>query len=48
MAVLFENFVRNFYKQHTKYRVGREDIRWNLIARDSLGCQAPTEDADGH
>ena len=34
MAVLFENFVRNFYRQHTKYRVGREDIRWNLIARD--------------
>ena len=34
MAVLFENFVRNFYRQHTKYRVGREDIRWKLIARD--------------
>ena len=34
MAVLFENFVRNFYKQHTKYHVHREDIRWNLSARD--------------
>ena len=34
MAALFENFVRNFYRQHTEYRVGREDIRWNLIARD--------------
>ena len=34
MEMLFENFVRNFYKRHTKYRVGREDIRWNLIARD--------------
>ena len=34
MAVLFENFVRNFYRQHTQYRVRREDIRWNLIARD--------------
>ena len=34
MAVLFENFVRNFYRQHTQYRVRREDIRWNLIACD--------------
>ena len=36
MWVLFENFVRNFYRQHTKskYRVRREDIRWNLIPRD--------------
>ena len=34
MAVLFENFVRNFYRRHTEYRVRREDIRWNLIARD--------------
>ena len=36
MAVLFENFVRNFYRQHTNYRVRREDIRWNLIARAPL------------
>ena len=35
MAVLFENFVRNFYRRHTQYRVKREDIRWKLIARDS-------------
>ena len=34
MAVLFENFVRNFYREHTNYRVRREDIQWNLIARD--------------
>lgn len=36
MEVLFENFVRNFYKQHTRsrYSVRREYIRWNLIARD--------------
>lgn len=36
MEVLFENFVRNFYKQHTRsrYSVGREYIQWNLIARD--------------
>ena len=36
MEVLFENFVRNFYRQHTRsqYSVGREYIRWKLIARD--------------
>ena len=36
MWVLFENFVRNFYRQHTKskYRVHREDIWWNLSPRD--------------
>lgn len=34
MAVLFESFVRNFYQRHTEYRVKREDIRWNLTARD--------------
>ncbi len=34
MAVLFEKFVRNFYRKHTNYRVRREDIQWNLIAQD--------------
>ena len=34
MAVLFENFVRNFYRTHTNYCVRREDIQWNLTARD--------------
>ena len=35
MAMLFENFVRNFYSRHaTKYDARREDIRWKLIARD--------------
>ena len=50
MALLFENFVRNFYRQHTKskYRVHREDIRWNLSPRDPSDCQAPAEDADRH
>lgn len=28
MAILFENFVRNFYRVHTDYRVKREDIYW--------------------
>ena len=34
MAMLFENFVRNFCRRHTKYRVRREDIQWKLTARD--------------
>lgn len=34
MAVLFENFVRNFYRTHTNYGARREDIQWNLIAQD--------------
>jgi len=28
MAILFENFVRNFYRIHTSYDVKREDIYW--------------------
>jgi 5-methylcytosine-specific restriction enzyme subunit McrC len=34
MAVLFEDFVRNFYRVHTDYRVKREDIYWSWIAGD--------------
>lgn len=41
MAVLFESFIRNFYKREAKsvcgadlVKVGREDIRWKLIPFD--------------
>lgn len=31
MAYVFENFVRNFYKhEQNKYKVAREDIKWNI------------------
>lgn len=36
MAILFENFVRNFYRVHTSYRVKREDIYWRWIAADQV------------
>lgn len=36
MAVLFENFVRNFYRLETAYRVKREDIYWRWIAADQV------------
>jgi hypothetical protein len=28
MRLLFEDFVRNFYRIHTDYQVKREDIYW--------------------
>jgi len=34
MAVLFEDFVRNFYRIHTHYKVKREDIYWRWVAGD--------------
>ena len=31
MAMVFENFVRNFYKkEQNQYKVRREDINWNI------------------
>jgi 5-methylcytosine-specific restriction enzyme subunit McrC len=36
MAILFENFVRTFYRVHTDYRVKREDIYWRWIAADKV------------
>lgn len=39
MAVLFENFVRNFYRQHqseTGLQAGRENIKWRWVASDEL------------
>ena len=36
MAILFENFVRTFYRVHTDFRVGREDIYWRWIATDQV------------
>jgi len=38
MAILFENFVRNFYRYHTGYRVKREDIYWRWIAADQVAA----------
>ena len=36
MRVLFESFVRTFYRVHTDYRVKREDIHWKWIAADEI------------
>ncbi len=38
MAILFENFVRNFYRIHTAYQVKREDIYWRWIAADQVSA----------
>jgi 5-methylcytosine-specific restriction enzyme subunit McrC len=38
MAILFENFVRNFYSVHTDYRVKREDIYWRWTAADQVAA----------
>ena len=38
MAVLYESFVRNFYRLHSRYRVKREDIRWNWVAADQVSA----------
>jgi 5-methylcytosine-specific restriction enzyme subunit McrC len=36
MAILFENFVRTFYRIHTDYHVKRENIYWRWIAADQV------------
>lgn len=36
MAVLFENFVRNFYRHHSNFNVKREDIYWQWLAVDDI------------
>jgi 5-methylcytosine-specific restriction enzyme subunit McrC len=38
MAILFENFVRTFYRLHTEFRVKREDIYWRWIAGDQIAA----------
>ena len=38
MAALYEGFVRNFYRLHSRYRVRREDIRWNWIPEDQAAA----------
>jgi 5-methylcytosine-specific restriction enzyme subunit McrC len=38
MATLYEGFVRNFYRLHSRYRVNREDIRWNWIPEDQVAA----------
>lgn len=34
MAIVFENFVRTFYRVHTDFCVKREDIYWRWLAAD--------------
>jgi 5-methylcytosine-specific restriction enzyme subunit McrC len=36
MAILFENFVRTFYRVHTDYQVKREDFRWRWVPTDDF------------
>ena len=38
MAALYEGFVRNFYRLHSRYRVKREDIRWNWIPENQTAA----------
>jgi 5-methylcytosine-specific restriction enzyme subunit McrC len=38
MAMVFENFVRTFYRVHTDFRVGREDIYWRWMAADAVAA----------
>ncbi len=38
MAILFEGFVRTFYRIHTDFRVRREDIYWRWIAADQVAA----------
>lgn len=38
MAILFENFVRTFYRVHMDYTVKREDIYWRWIAADQVAA----------
>jgi 5-methylcytosine-specific restriction enzyme subunit McrC len=38
MAILFENFVRTFYRVHSEYTVKREDIYWRWIAADQVAA----------
>ena len=38
MASLYESFVRNFYRLHSRYRVKREDIYWSWIAEDQVAA----------
>lgn len=38
MALLFEGFVRTFYRVHTDYQVRREDIRWRWLPTDPIAA----------
>ena len=38
MAIVFENFVRGFYRTHTSYKVAREDIHWRWLAADQVAA----------
>jgi len=39
MRILFENFVRNFYRIHTDYQVKREGIEWRWIPSDEVAAE---------
>ena len=39
MNQLFESFVRNFYKRHTEYDVGKKDIPWNLVPLNQISSK---------
>lgn len=39
MAMLYESFVRNFYRLESRYAVKREDIRWTWIAEDEASSE---------
>jgi 5-methylcytosine-specific restriction enzyme subunit McrC len=38
MRMLFENFIRTFYKIHTNYSVKRENIYWRWVAASQFGA----------
>jgi 5-methylcytosine-specific restriction enzyme subunit McrC len=38
MAVLYEGFIRNFYRLHSRFKVKREDIYWSWIASDAVSA----------
>lgn len=38
MASLYERFVHNFFKIHTRFSVKREDIHWRWIAADAVAA----------
>lgn len=53
MAILFESFIRNFYKREAQLvcgddlvKVGREDIRWKFIALDNAVDVLPKMQTD--
>ena len=47
MAVLYENFVRSFYRVHTNFKVKRENIGWQWEPADNIsGAVLPRMQTD--